>query len=393
MPPKKASSASPGKKSPPKKAASASPARASGTTADSELRDAVERAFSDDFLFDSVNRAWRSIVVDDDGAPQPVDATMLASFTSIATKCSGIPAEMVKQIAEAVKASKTVAADVSEGDSPTPKVSLRRKKPLLADADPDLRTVFVKPVHYDATDDQIKAFFSTWGKVVAVERRQYLAGSAGTERARPSTFVVFATQAEARKCIAAKPSYGTCNTDLGNLFVPKLVVQMKEAHEAAQSSLIQRAAANAQTQMAVAAATAATPASAHLDTSSKFLRPNCTVHATGLAKAATWQDIKAKLGNLALSFPELKKKIGVVHVEACEAYITCKTPEAAQALLVAYASADKANADMAKELKALVPHAALLQGDAEQAYMRQYPDIVAPKANKKVQLNQKRSRD
>ena len=351
------------------------------------LRTAIERVFSDDFLFHRDNRAWHAVVVDDEGEPQDVDAFQLATFSDVASNASLVPAVMVKEIAAAVEGSAVVAATV-EGES----VTLKRKAALKPDEDPDLRTLFVKPVHYDATDDQITAFFSKWGTVEAVERRQYLAGAAGSEKVRPSTFVTFKTREQAMACVAAKPSYGACESDLGGLFVPQLQVMTKDAHERAQSAVVQRGAAlqvqQAMTGGAAAAVPAADPLGAH-----KSLRPKCTCKVPGLSADATWQPIKAKLGNLVVSHPELKKKIGLVHVEDGAAYVVCKTPEAAQTLLVAYGSVSKQNEKFAEDLRAVVPRLVLCEGDDEAAFIQKYPSLVTGQVAKKVVANQKRGRD
>jgi hypothetical protein len=204
-----------------------------------KLKEAVERVFSKDFLFHRDNRAWHNIVVDEDGNPIDVECFQLATFSDVAANASPVPAAMGKEIASALASSKVVEAKTDASGQ----VVLRRKERLQLAEDPDLRTVFAKPIHFDATDDQIRGFFSQWGKVEAVERRQYLAGTAGNEKVRPSTFIVFSTIDEAAKCVAAKPSYGKGTTELGSMWIPQLTVVMKQAHETAQSLLIQRGAA------------------------------------------------------------------------------------------------------------------------------------------------------
>lgn len=354
-----------------------------------QLKAVVDRLFSDEFLFHRDNRAWQAVVTDADGAPLEVDAVQLGTFTDVANCASIVPATMADEIGAAA-ASSDVVEVTKHGDG---HVTLRRKHPLSLENDPDLRTVFVKPVHYDATDDQIRDFFSAWGKVVGIERRQFLAGTAGAEKVRPSTFVVFSTRAEAEGCVAAKPSYGTGTTPLGALFVPQLTVTMKAAHEAAQAALLQRSSALA-ARKELADAAAAVAGTAALE-SNKVLNRRCTCKASDLPAGTTWQTLKAKIGNLSLSHPELKKKIGLVHVDGSTGYIVCKTPEAAQQLLVAYGGIGKRQnaAGFAEELRAAVPRLHLLEGAEEDKFVRDYPSLVVGAVQKKVHANAKRERD
>lgn len=89
-------------------------------------------------------------------------------------------------------------------------LSVRRKDALPESIQTDEQTVYVKPVPEAASLEQLQAFFSGYGTVLAVWRR-YFQGSnkdaPAASRTKPSVFVVFASKAEAEKFAAEPPQY------------------------------------------------------------------------------------------------------------------------------------------------------------------------------------------
>jgi hypothetical protein len=363
-------------------------------TPKSALLVAIEGAFSAAYLFDAVNYSWRGLVVDTDedagGEFQPldVDAQLLFSFPGVVGACSGSQAAMVAQVADAVKASTVVNVHAAAADV----VVLRRAAALAKNDDPALRTVFARPVHYDATPEQVAAFFAEFGAVERVDRRHFI--QSGSERARPSTFVVFATIAGAQACCKGKPSYGGGSTELGGMFVPKLQVMMKADHEHdASVAIANDAAKNAREVVNAAAAGGADD-----DETSRFLRPGHTVKMANIPAGSKWADVKAKLGNLGMNQPSLKKKVGVVQIVGSTGYAFCKTAEVAKMLLLTYtavlAGEDKSLPEkFVADFRAAVPSMTLLDGAEEQEVIKLYPEWAGGKVKRKQILNSKRGRE
>lgn len=86
-------------------------------------------------------------------------------------------------------------------------LAVRRKDPLPESVQTDEQTVYVKPIPGTTSLEDLTAFFSKYGTVLAVWRR-YFQGSkdaAPESRLKPSVFVVFGSKDEAERFQAAPP--------------------------------------------------------------------------------------------------------------------------------------------------------------------------------------------
>ena len=345
------------------------------------LRQAVEEAFSDEFLFEPANKVWRDMVTDHStGAPKSIDPQMLLSFPSIVQFCSGTPTSMSEQILAAVK------------DSPIAEAGeklIRRRSMLKPEDNPEKRTVFVKPIHADATDDDVMTFFAQCGTVTRVSRRHVPAGH--TSKAHTLFFVTFKTVDEARTCCENPPQYTVPTCPLSALWIPTVTAVFRAEYESLSATMAVRA---SERQIRDTIARGGPPAGVE---TKQFLKPNHTVTVHDVPSGVTWSQLKAKLGNLSLNYPSLRGKIGLVRIVGDgRAFVICKTEEAAQALLVTFQQQVIPGSDAGRfidELKKIAPRMNLCQGDEEAIVMKNYAEWVTPKVQHAQAQNQKRTRE
>lgn len=178
--------------------------------------------------------------------------------------------------------------------------------------------------------------------------------SYGAQTTKPSLFVVFEKAEEALQVVKAKPSYPTTGNPLADFWVPRLCVEMKSTFDQRE----REHARTAQPTVPIARAPAtqiSAPVGSDRAVATRgecnyILKTGCLCVARDVPDGVTWEFIKAKLGNLCLNAPQLRGKLGAVHVEGGKAFIVCKTPAAASCLVLSY------NAVMAD------PHSKFLPG-------------------------------
>ncbi len=222
-------------------------------------------------------------------------------------------------------------------------------------------------------------------------------------------FVVFATEESARNCVRDKPAFPRTNDSLTNIFIPKLVVTMKNVVEAQEAEAAEKEFAKVQKEALEAAATgqlhtsSAAPAALPLAPQpvTKFLQPKhtCVVRNT----RAGWAQIKSLIGELCSCDDQLSSNdVALVNVEGTTGYVVMRSSHAAERLVekfravtAHFAAAQQQGstttfgekvARIDKLLQA-VPSLQLLSGDEEEGVMKKYPQWVAPRVSKKKGLN------
>eukprot|EP00759_Apiculatamorpha_spiralis_P013761 PhF_6_TR20513/c0_g1_i1/m.29575 len=335
------------------------------------LGDVVSKFLSDEYLFDSTHTNWKDMV-----ASMPdgwVPASDFMSFMEV-SKLTDSEDDVLHA------ASQVPWLEVSPA-------GIRRRTPLDPTKDPALRTIFVKPLHEDTTEEEIRKFFSLYGNIESVQRNQYTGIGGGN---RPSAFVLFSTIAEADKCVKAKPSYGRLN-NIGDFYVPKLLVVMKNQHEVQVSqqaeALFQRnvrekrVAANQQfrggpQQQSTSSSSSAGPI--------KFIPEGSILK---INSKTNWRDMKCTVGELC------KGVCNVVYVyphndpEVNITYIFMKTPQGAKHAL------DKFHAltDSARDrVVAVLPTLELCHKHEEHMVRENYLKSSNEQAAKKQSQNEKR---
>ena len=179
---------------------------------------AVESLFSDETLFDPYRTTWRMKV-----APSQTE-TPLVSLQGVLHL---LPQELqtvgsVEDVAECLKKSPILRVERKEDGT----WYVARVHPLLEKNNPSHRTIFAKPIHFQATDSDIAAFFSVFGAVEKVSRSSLFEVSSGQEKKRLFCSIQFSTVEAAAACLKHPPSYGTLSPvgSIGQHFVPVLSV-------------------------------------------------------------------------------------------------------------------------------------------------------------------------
>lgn len=183
-----------------------------------KLRRQIEFYFSDVNI--SKDIFLRSKIAED---PEGfVQLSVLLSFNRVNSITKEVPT-----LVEALSSSTCV--ELNEG-----KTAVRRKDPLPESVQLDDQTVYVKPIPPTATLEELTAFFSTYGKVLAIWRRYFQGqkNAAPETRTKPSIFVVFSTNEEAEKFQAAPPRY---NEEQLSAVMKKEYMESKAAEYAAKS--------------------------------------------------------------------------------------------------------------------------------------------------------------
>ena len=117
------------------------------------------------------------------------------------------------------------------------------------------RTVFVQPIPFYAVDNDITTFFSKWGKIEKLQRREWMDYKDPRNpvlRKKPSVFVVYRTREEADKCVASTPTFAAA-TGLGRHFIPALHVEIRKSVDPDENAAIPKAPAAIETPAASAA--------------------------------------------------------------------------------------------------------------------------------------------
>ncbi|KNH03994.1 RNA-binding protein [Perkinsela sp. CCAP 1560/4] len=221
------------------------------------------------------------------------------------------------------------------------------------------RTVFVRPVHHLASDDEVKAFFAAYGEVESLER----VNATKNPKAPPNAvFLTYTTVESAAHLIKARVSYGSLE-GLGKYFVPKLFSCTKTEYERRQEDEkeLQKRKQARDGQDGVATETPKQPKAPKSESGKRPSGANCMLKCTEIPSTMTWRDIKATLGDYLKGVAQIAF---VIHEpQAAVAYVVMKTAEGASA-------AQKIYGDMshpqAARLHAAIPNLFILEGDEEQ---------------------------
>lgn len=362
------------------------------------VKSTVENYFSPKYLFDPAHDLFRAIVSpeahDTMEHPPWLSVATLLSYRDIADALAALPRvdDRIKAIVEALRDS----ADV-ELHEDVKGWNIRRKHFLRDDEDPALRSVFVRPVHPDSTDEEILHYFAPFGAIEEVNRKRTFGES---DRLRASVVVLFVQQKDAEACASSTHSFGVLPVALGQRFVPKLSVMMLRAHEdhvreqnrSAEQKQLQANIVEAQRTLAAA------KDGSTLFEAKKFLAPGRTMKVAGVARSTTWQEIKAKLGNLTLSRPALKGAVTLVTIEEAgvsplfperTAFVVVKTEAALEELQATYALADGA---FMEEIKRICPNLTILSEQEDTWARKRFALWTEKRVAIKVDQNRKRDR-
>lgn len=264
------------------------------------------------------------------------------------------------------------------------------------DDDVDSRSIFATPVHYRANEQQISDFFSSYGRVIAVERRKFV--ERGLEKLRPSVFVTFQTRDMAMACVAAKPTYGTCTSQLGGMFVPRLSVSMKGdplCRDAIADEAAKAAGALSSTALAGGAAAAASSAADDNNKGDPFHRilnqRGFCLAARGIPTTVPQNEVHSRLGALngardAIDICFMPATTELLRV----CYVYCKSEQATKDLLMAYKRVFNNNEPYKVSLERSVPELERLQGAEEEVAMKLYSVAVEARTKAKMEKNAKR---
>eukprot|EP00754_Rhynchopus_humris_P036735 Rhum_TRINITY_DN18829_c0_g1::Rhum_TRINITY_DN18829_c0_g1_i1::g.168548::m.168548 len=167
------------------------------------------------------------------------------------------------------------------------------------------RTVFVQPIPFYAVDNDITTFFSKWGKIEKLQRREWMDYKDPRNpvlRKKPSVFVVYRTKEEADKCVESKPTFAAA-TGLGRHFIPELHVEIRKSVDPDENAAIPKAPAAIETPAASAAAD-----TLHLSyTAKQNIVAGFVVTVSGIPRSASWRDIREQTQQHVLSFEKMGK--------------------------------------------------------------------------------------
>jgi RNA recognition motif-containing protein len=390
--------------------------------------DALETLFSAKYLFDPAHSLLRVMV------SPPVDETAASSAALpplIPLKNLLLHAEIATAIASVVPANSdddaaklTILQDAATKtshvvlveDAANKQLMVRRRAFLRADEDPALRSVFVRPIHPEATSAEVIAFFSPFGEIEEVTQRVGQKGAGSVLSA--SAVIVFSTEEGARACANAsaskKLSYGASSTPLAQYFIPKISAKLLNDH---LESVVEQVRVAEQKQLhaniiearkdlaaATAGSSSGTDATTSLSSSSsnpfevkRYLAAGRVLKCDNLPEGTTWQEIKAHFGNLSLSQPVLKGAMTLVKIVEANtspvlttrtALLVFKSPAAVEHLVATYSLATM---EYMNKIRALCPTLARLSAEEEAWVRAQYP--VWTETGKGAGSHRKRERD
>lgn len=396
------------------------------------LVDALASLFSAKYLYDPAHDLLRMIVSPADHAEMKEPPLIPLKNLLYHAEIAAVVAALVPQDADEGKklealeeaASSTAGIHVTkikrEGESDAVAM-VRRGAFLRPEEDPALRSVFVRPVHPDATAEEISSFFSSFGPVEDVTQRT----KSGAVMAAAAV-IVFASVDAARACVAASANksltYGALPTPLGQHFIPKLTAKMigdhlqqvaEQARVAEQKQLhsnivearreLDAAASEKRTEASLSeAATSSSPFEVK-----RVLAAGKTLKCENLPDGVTWQEIKANLGNLSLSQPVLKGAVSLVHIlekggggrgsgsssslfPTRTAIVVFKTSAAVEQLITMYSLASFEYMDV---IRKICPKLGRLTDQQETWVRAQYPNWMEKQTESKVKHHRKRARD
>lgn len=352
--------------------------------------EALEVLFSAKYLFDPAHSLLRVVFSPDSSGEELPPLVPLRNLLLHSEIAAAVNAAIADSDDEDVKlallkdaASRATSVElVSSGSSAdaNQRDLIRRKAFLRPEEDPALRSVFVRPVHPDATTAEIASFFGAFGAVEDVTQRVGLKGSGSVLSA--SAVVVFTTVEGARACAEASAkkslSYGSTTVPLAMHFIPKLVAKMLRDHQETVAEQVRVAEQKQLHANIVEARKDLSDVSAAPSASFEWKRQlpvGRTLKCDNLPAHVSWEQIKANIGNLSLSQPVLKGALSLVRIveggnaspfAARTALLVFKSPEAVEHLVATYSLA---TIDYIEKIRALCPTLSRLT-PAEESWVR-----------------------
>ena len=186
------------------------------------LRDKIEHIFSAEYLFD--HEIFRKMASPKGGpehdSPPLVPLSTIARFSSIqeALQMGELTNEGIDKIVSALQGSPIVSAVHDERAG----WCVRRTRWLRDDEDPARRMVYARPIHPNASNEEIENFFQKFGVIQKIDRSK----APPDDKCMHFAVLRFATEESAEACVKSNVSYGTLDSPLGQHFVPKLHVML-----------------------------------------------------------------------------------------------------------------------------------------------------------------------
>ena len=207
------------------------------------------------------------------------------------------------------------------------------------------RTLYVKPIHRNAPDEEIKEFFGAYGTVESIDRIN--------KKGVSGALISFADAKAAEHCLKAKVSYGKLE-GIGKYFIPKVFICTMEeynAREAVEQDLQKNKRLRGEDQ-------------AEEKKDEGAIGAQCLLKASDLGPNMTWRNLKATFGEYLKGVANIAF---VIHEGSdTHAYIVMKNAEGAQAALKVFE--DEANA----RLKKSIPELTLVDEEEESAVREKF---------------------
>ncbi|CUG24941.1 RNA-binding protein, putative [Bodo saltans] len=403
------------------------------TMAAQNVVEALEKLFSPKYLYDPAHSLLRVIVSppttdNESGAADVVPpliplknlllhaeiSTAVASALLSSTNGDDESARLNVLSDAAAKAGSVVLVAGGEQQQPM----IRRRAFLLSSEDPALRSVFVRPIHPEASTGEVISFFSHFGAIEEVTQRGENQKGSGSVLSA-SAVLVFETEDGARACVDAstskKLSYGTLPTPLAQRFVPKLTAKLLNDHlesvaeqsRVAEQKQLHANIIEARKELATTTSSSSTSGGGAATSSTsnpfevkRYLPAGRTLKCMNLPENVSWQEIKAHFGNLSLSQPVLKGAMTLVKIvdassttsssvfKTRTALLVFKSAAAVEHLVATYSLATMEYMD---KIRALCPTLAHLTAEEETWVRAQYPAWT--EVGKGGGNNRKRGRD
>jgi len=338
-----------------------------------DLSDFLQNLFSDEYLFDSAHAAWRAMTQRNEGW---ILISHFLTFPDVMQLCESVDEvlEAARQLGETLEVNQ-------EG------TAIRRKDPLLEKDNPVHRTLFVKPIHPDTTDKEIKNFFSVYGVVEKVEKKIFTEYDRNTgqssQRIRPTMLIQFSTVEEAKKCVNAKPSFGKLN-NIGDHFVPRLHVDFFSDYDEKKSELAEARFLKHKREVLIHGGEA-TNAKSSTPRPFKFVQTGSILKVLKGPPGVSWREIKSVLSEIGgdqcrVSYVREDGESGIT-------YLYMKTSKAAETLVDLHRSITGTERE---RVCRIVPVLDICTGEEEQVASEAYLAEENAKARKKHHRNEKR---
>ena len=340
---------------------------------DEDFTSFLRRTFSEAYLFDDSHSAWKQMQEEQDGW---VFVSQFEAFPEIVEACEDLN-ELVQ-----------VAKRLEDFEVNPENTAIRRKTPLDESKNPALRTLFVKPIHVNATEEEISSFFSSYGTVERVEKSFFLDYDLRSNQLKrlykSSAFLQFSSVEEAQQCYETKPQLGQLN-NFGDYFLPRLQYEFKKDYE---ELLADKKEANELRRQRETLIQTLSPDEHEREVSiKKFVQDNSILKLLNPPTGVTWRAIKTVLSEL------VKGKCHITYVredtEGHVVYLYMKTAKAASILLDAYRSARDSTR---LRTRRVAPMMELCTGDEELEAQERFLKEENERIQKKITRNEKRAR-